>query len=230
MGGHRQVAGILLDPARDHGCRDLGVELDPPGGLSVETERLQADLAVGEGYAARRKRERVVVPLEDGCASRQYAQDRIGGAVSGERDVEPADLGHARRADMGARRAREHLRAETHSEDRHLVGEDLAQELLLASEPAEAVVLIRVLRATEDHHSVVARRPVRRASFRHEPALEHVPSRFDGLVEQAARDGRPVGDGEHSHRGDSSGPVWTNGHETVTVQCRARTCAESVTN
>ena len=125
-----------------------------------------------------------MVPLEDGRASREDAQDRIRGAVGGERDVEPADLGRARRPDRGACRAREHLRAETDAEHRHPVGEDLAQELLLASEPAEAVVLIRVLRAAEHHHGVVARGPVRRASFRHEPPLEHVSSRLDGLVEQ----------------------------------------------
>ena len=58
------------------------MELDPPGRLPVEAEGLQADLAVGEGYAARREGEGVVVPLEDGRASRKDAQDRICGAVS----------------------------------------------------------------------------------------------------------------------------------------------------
>ncbi len=107
-----------------------------------------------------------------------------------------------------AGRAREHLRSEAHPEHRDLGCEHVAQELLLACKPFEAVVLIRVLRAAEHHDGVVARRGVGHAAVGHLPAFEYVAGVLDGFVEHPTGHARAVRDGEDAHRGDSSdGPV-----------------------
>ncbi len=149
---------------------------------------------------AGRNLERVVVPLEDRRRRREDAEHGIRLTCGCQRDVEPADLGRACRTDCGARCARKHLRAEADAEHGNLCCEDLAQELLLALEPGEAIVLIRVHRAAEDHHRVVARGRIGRSAVGHRPPLERVPTRLDRLVEDAARNGRAVVDREHAHR------------------------------
>ena len=106
--------------------------------------------------------------------------------------------------------AREHLCSEAHPEHGDFGGEDVLQEPLLAREPLEAVVLIRVLRAAEDHDGVVARRALGRAALGHLPADERVAGRLDGLVEHTSWHARAVGDREDAHRVtvESAGFGW----------------------
>ena len=78
--------------------------------------------------------------------------------------------------------------------------ERAAEEGSLALEPVEAVVLVGVHRAAEDHHRAVARGRLRLAPERDDPALEVVPRGLGDLVEDAARNTGPVRDRQHAHR------------------------------
>ena len=130
----------------------------PQAGRPSTRNDCRHDGAVGEGHTARRKGEGVVVPLEEGRARGERAEDRIRLSGLGERDLVPADLRRAHAADGRAGGAGEHLRAEAYAEDRYLRGEDVLQERLLALQPGEAVVLVGMLGAAEDHDRVVAPR------------------------------------------------------------------------
>jgi hypothetical protein len=132
--------------------------------------------------------------------------------------------------DRRAGRPREHLRTEAHAEHRDLGGEDVPEEPLLAREPFEAVVLIRVLGAAEHHHGVVARRGLGRAAIGHLPALECVSGRLHGLLEHSTGHARAVGDGEgaHSVTVDSAGLGQpASGYDSpmpMVTQCTALGC------
>ena len=110
----------------------------------------------------------------------------------------------------------EHLRAEADAEDRDPRGEHVAQELLLVREPGEAVVLVRMHGAAEDHDRVVARRrsgePPSGTSQRSSvcPAASTAssktpPGTLGPWVTERTRTG-----------GDSSDPLWTRQHAFCT--------------
>ena len=166
-GRHRELVRVLLGPRRTIGERDLRMELDPPGRPTVEPERLRADVAACELDAALREVERVVVPLEDRGARRAGRRARRRRRPAGVSETSSQPISGAlagRTARAGG--AREHLRAEADPEDRDPGREHVREELLLVREPVEAVVLVRVHRAAEDHDGVVARRPDRACRLR----------------------------------------------------------------
>jgi hypothetical protein len=145
-----------------------------------------------------------VVPLERVRRGRERAEHGVLAALGRQLDLEPADLGRGRGADPRTGRPCEHLGAEADAEGGDAALERLDEELGLAREPREVVVLVGVHRPAEDEHGVVGGRRLREPAEGDLPALEPVPGRLDDLVEDAAGDVRAVGDGEDAHRGDCS--------------------------
>ena len=178
------------------------MELDPPGGL-VQAERLGAGLASRKLGAAGRDLVRVGVPLEDGRAWREGAEDGVCPPRRRELDLVPADLRIAHRADARSRSSREHLRPEADAEDRDALREHVAEECLLVCEPRELVVLVRVLRPAEDHDRAVARGTSGPSAVGNLPALEGVPALLDLVLEDPAGHALPVRHGEDAHPEDS---------------------------
>ena len=107
---------------------------------------------------------------------------------------------------MPARRARhaaagrvcERLPAETHAEERLLLGDPAAEQLVLLVEPGVRRLFADIHAAAEDEHGVETLR--RRALRRELPLDELVPLRTDDVAEELRPDERAVGECEHAHR------------------------------
>jgi hypothetical protein len=93
---------------------------------------------------------------------------------------------------------RERLPAEADAEQRLLLGDPAAQELVLVVEPGVVGLLADVHPPAEDEHRV---EPVRRRALRGQlPLDELVALLADDVAEELRAHERPVGDGEDAHR------------------------------
>ena len=185
----------LLDLVLGH----LGVELDAPRAVA-EPEGLSADLAPGQLHPAGGDGVGVVVPLEALEPLRESAEHGVVARFIRQLDRMPADLGLGGRPDVGMRRLRDQLRAETNTEHRYLEAEEsLKQEVLLA-QPGMVLVVVGVHRASEDEHgAVVVQRPRRRRAPGEAPLLELVAALRDRICEHPSPDVLPMDHGQDVH-------------------------------
>src|SRR5438270_284809 len=127
--------------------RHLGVELQAEAPSYYVC--LGPDLGVGDQPGARRKRERVEVPVEPGTGGDEVWLARL--------DCDPADLRAVGAKRLAAHRPREELAAEAQAEHRHVGLDRVAQEVGLAANEWLGVVEGGELRAERRDHVVVAR-------------------------------------------------------------------------
>ena len=177
LGVERGVGRLGVVPSVEPGpqalARDLGVELQPPSGLPLDAERLDAGRGTSELHGAGRQRRDVVVPLEQLNRRCERPDHRVGRPSVGDLDLVPPDLGLGRAVRGGARRLCEELAPEAHTEDRLTPRERIADELLLWAQPSVLVLLIQVHRAPEDEQGVGHGRRGRGAGHPGRKVAEH---------------------------------------------------------
>ena len=122
--------------------RGLGVELDPPGVLPVDAERLvRCELARRQHLRAGRRLEDVVVPLVDAGGRLEEPEDRIVRRRGSRADLEPPDLTLRGLLHVAAEGPREELRPEADPEDGDVLLDRVLEEHAFRPEQRHAVLI-----------------------------------------------------------------------------------------
>ena len=123
---------------------DVGFEMEQETVrvFSVAERLVQRELGAGERCRTARQLEGVAVPVQGAKDARRAAEERIGGSLRGQGDVEPADLLLRSRRDARAEHVREQLRAEADTEDWRAGVERPLDEPLFVGEKPEAIRLV----------------------------------------------------------------------------------------